>query len=69
MGHRLYLVTEGCQIGRRLLSHSTDLSSRNQSKNILRCQVDVSPELVPEHILRGLYGLQNHTRVYFYKLK
>lgn len=57
-----YLVAEGCQVGRRLLSYSSDLSRRHQSEDVLDGGGGVDPELIPEGIVCGLYGLQDRSK-------
>lgn len=57
-----YLVAEGCQVWRRLLSDGSDLCRRNQSENILNRGGGVDPELIPEHVVWGFDGLQERKR-------
>lgn len=53
-----HLVTEGCQVGRRLLPDGPDLCGRHQSEDVLDAGGRVVPELIPEGIVSGLHRLQ-----------
>ncbi len=59
-----HLVAEGCQVWWRLLSHSSNLCCRHQSKNILDGGGGVDPELIPECIVCGFYRLQEDTHTH-----
>lgn len=53
-----HLVTERCQVGRRLLPNSSYLCGRHQSEDVLDRGGRVPPELVPEGVVWGLHRLQ-----------
>lgn len=46
-----HLVTERCQVGRRLLPNSSYLCGRHQSEDVLDRGGRVPPELVPEGVV------------------
>lgn len=53
-----HLVTEGCQVGRRLLPHGADLGGRHQSEDVLDGGGSVGPELIPEGVVCGFDRLR-----------